>query len=287
MKKILCFSLLLLMTACSSAAIVPAPTMSPTATHTPVPTPTITPTSTPVPNGPCDSPILPLTPGNQWTYRVTTEGGESTYILKSLGIEQSGNILAMVEFTDQKNNVTVTEPVVCFDGAVENFPLFVLSMHFSNFLRDDFNTYHDTGIYAPDYQTLVKNNWSMNWDVEYLTKDYVNIKNPMGGSDLIVMQSSSIGLKFDTDGTREAVTVPSGTYPQALKVFHVFSFPITLTLPTGGIGGVLTVNTIQWYEPYVGLVRAEVSDATLKFGGQTLNVPIISTIELVEFKHEE
>lgn len=287
MKKILCFSLLLLMTACSSAAMVPAPTISPTATNTPVPAPTITPTATPVPNGPCDSPLLPLTPGNQWTYRVTTEGGESIYILKSLGIEQSGNILAMVEFTDQKNNVTVTEPVVCLDGAVENFPLFVLSMHFSNFLRDDFNTYHDTGIYAPDYQTLVKNNWSMNWDVEYLTEDYVNIRNPMGGSDLIVMQSSPIGMKFVTDGTREAVTVPSGTYPQALKVLHVFSFPVTLTLPTGGIGGVLTVNTTQWYEPYVGLVRAEVSDALLKFGGQTLNVPIISTIELVEFKHGE
>jgi len=287
MKKILCFSLLLLMTACTSASIVPAPTVSPTATNTPVPTPTITPTASPVPNGPCDSPLLPLTPGNQWTYRVTTEGGESTYILKSLGIEQGGNILATVEVTDQKNNITVTEPVVCFDGAIENFPLFVLSMHFSNFLRDNFNTYHDTGIYAQNYQTLVENNWSMKWDVEYLTEDYVNIRNPMGGSDLVVMQSSPISLKFDTDGTREAVTVPSGSHPQALKVFHVFSFPTTLTLPTGGIGSVLTVNTTQWYEPYVGLVRAEISDATLKFSGQTINVPIISVIELVEFKHGE
>ena len=287
MKKILCFSLLLLMTACTSTGIVPAPTISPTATSTPVPTPTITPTATSVPNGPCDSPLLPLTPGNQWTYRVTTEGGESTYILKSLGIEQGGNIIAMVEFTDQKNNITVTEPVVCLDGAIENFPLFVLSMHFSNFLRNDFNTYHDTGIYAQDYQTLVKNNWSMKWDVEYLTEDYVNIKNPMSGSDLIVMQSSLISLEFDTDGTREAVTVPSGSYPQALKVLHVFSFPTTLTLPTGGIGGMLTVHTTQWYEPFVGLIHAEVDNTTLTFSGQTLNVPMLSTIDLVEFKQGE
>jgi len=283
MKKILSFFLLLVLAACGPVVTV-SPTAEPTSTPPPTPTATITPTPTPVPSGPCDSPLLPLATGNEWTYRVTTESGETLYTLKALNRDDGRNIIIMVEFTDQKNGTTVLEPVVCMDGAIENFPLFVMSMHFSNYLVNDFNTYHDTGIYAPGYQTLVENNWSMAWGLKYLTEDYVNIKNPMGGSDLVVMQSSFIDLSFETDGTREAVTVPAGNYPQALKVLHTFSFPATLTLPTGGTGGVLILNTTQWYEPYVGLVRAQVDRASLAFNQQEVTIPVVNTIELVEFK---
>jgi hypothetical protein len=282
MKKIPLFFLLLILTACSPAVVVP-PTVTATNTYTPVPTPTITPTATPVPNGPCDSPLLPLSAGNQWTYRVTTENGEAIYTLKSLGIKESGNIIATVEFTDQKNNVTVTEPVVCLDGAVENFPLFVISMYFSDYLEKDFNTYHDTGIYAPSYQTLLENDWSMNWEVKYLTEDSAQIKNPMGGQSLIVMESSFINLSFEMDGTREAVTVPGGSYPQALKVMNNYSFPATLFLPTGATGSTLNLYTTQWVEPYVGLVRAQVDRTTIFFSAQEMELPIVSTIELIEF----
>jgi hypothetical protein len=283
MKKILCLFLLLILTACSPAAVAPPTVTAVIATNTLIPPPTITPTATPVPNGPCDSPLLPLTTGNQWTYRVTTEGGEALYTLEALNRQDGNNIVVIVEFIDQKNNVTVNEPVVCVDGAIENFPLFVMSMHFSNYLSEDFNTYHDTGIYTQSYQTLVENNWSMKWGAEYLTEDYFNLKNPMGGSDLVVMQSSVIHLTFETDGTRETVAVPAGSFPQTLKILHSFSFPATLTLPTGGIGSVIKLDTTQWYEPYVGLIRAQVDTATLSFNQQILNLPMVSTIELVEF----
>ena len=283
MKKTLSLVLLLVLAACSPTISVP-PTVPPTSTLVPTPTATVTPTSTPVPNGPCDSPLLPLMTGSEWTYRVTTESGESLYTLKALNRDDGRNIIIMVEFTDQKNGTTVLEPVVCMDGAIENFPLFVMGMHFSNYLVNDFNTYHDTGIYAPSYQTLVENNWSMDWTLKYLTEDYVNIKNPMSGSDLVVMQSSVIDLLFETDGMREAVTVPAGSYPQALKAQHSFSIPVTLTLSTGGTGGVLTMDTTQWYEPYVGLVRAQVDKASLSFNQQEVTVPVVNTIELVEYK---
>lgn len=283
MKKTLSLVLLLVLAACSTANSVP-PTVPPTSTLVPTPTATVTPTSTPVPNGPCDSPLLPLMTGSEWTYRATTEKGESLYTLKALNRDDGRNVIILVEFTDQNNGTTVLEPVVCLDGAIENFPLFVMDMHFADYLVKDFNTYHDTGIYTPSYQTLVENNWSMVWPLKYLTEDYVNIKNPMGGSDLVVLQSSFIDLSFETDGMREAVTVPAGSYPQALKVLHSFSFPVTLTLPTGGTGGVLTLDTTQWYEPYVGLVRAQVDKASLSFNQQEVTVPVVSTIELVEFK---
>jgi hypothetical protein len=283
MKKTLLF-LLLILTACAQAVTTPLPTAVPTSTPLPTATATITPTATPVPNGPCDSPLLPLTTGNEWTYRVTTESGESLYTLKALNRDDGGNVVINVEFTNQKTGAKVVEPVVCMDGAIENFPLFLLDMHFSNYLVDDFNTYHDTGIYAPSYPFLMEKNWSTTWEAKYLTEDYVNIKNPMGGSDLVVMQSSSIELSFKADGTRETVAVPAGNYLQALKVKNSTSFPVTLTLPTGGTGGVLTLETTQWYEPYVGLVRAQVDKASLALNQQDLTIPVLNLIELVEFK---
>lgn len=284
MKKNLSFLLLLVLTGCSAATAVP-PTVTPTPTA--APTATITPTATPVPSGPCDNPLLPLATGNEWTYRVTTGSGESLYTLKTLDRNDGRNIVIMVEFTDQKDSVTVVEPVVCMDGAIENFPLFVVSMHFADYLEKDFNTYHDTGVYSPGYPTLVENDWHMSWDVEYLTEDAAEMKSPMDGQALFVMQSSFIRLSFEMDGTREAVTVPAGDFPQAVKSLHSFSFPVTLTLPTGATGSILTVNTTQWYEPYVGLVRAQVDSASMLLYGQDVPVPMVSVIELVEFRKGE
>ncbi len=91
------------------------PTAVPTRTPLPTSTTTITPTATPVPSGPCDSPLLPLKTGNEWTYRVTTESGEALYILKALNRDDSGNIVVNVEFTNQKTGAVVLEPVVCYE----------------------------------------------------------------------------------------------------------------------------------------------------------------------------
>ena len=286
MKKNLSLLLLLVLTACSTAVPV-TPTVTSTSTFTVVPTqtllPTATLTNTPVPSGACESPFLPLSTGNEWTYRVTTESGESTYTLKTLERDDGRNTVIKVEFTDQKNNVTVVEPVVCIDSAIENFPLFVVNMYFSGYLEKDFNTYHDSGTYAPNYHTLDSNHWSMNWDLHYLTEDTAQIKNPTDGQSLFVLQSSFIDMSFALDGTREAVTVPAGDFPHALKVGYSFTFPVTLALQDGMTGGTLTVNTTQWVEPYVGLVRAQVDSTSLRFYGQDVPMQLTSVIELVGF----
>lgn len=255
------FLLLLVLCACSAVTTAPPPTITSTAippTHTSIPTATFTPTATPVPDGPCRSPFLPLKTGNEWTYRSTTGSGEASYDLKTLERDDARNTVIKVEFSDQKNNVKVIEPVVCMDGAIENFPLFVMSMHFAEFLEKDFNTYHDTGVYSPSRQTFLENNWTMNWNLQYLTEDVVQMKNPSMGQRL-VMQSSFINLSFEIDGTHQAITTPAGDFPQALRILHRFSFPITLYLPTGSTGSVLTVSTTQWYEPYIGLIRSQVN----------------------------
>ena len=288
MKKVLWLVIICLLAACSPAAT-PVPTLPPTqaATTTPVPSPTATlapsptPTqaSTPVPSGPCDNPLVPLRVGNQWTYRATTESGESLYTLKALERQDGANIIVLVEFSDQKNSASVQEQVVCLDGAIENFPLFVMDMLFGDLMGKHVNTYHESGVYAPAHSTFAEKDWVLDWQAEYLTEENLKIENPTQGPDLFMLPNTPIVLSFQTDATYEAVSTPAGEFPGALKVSQSFTLPTTI----GANGATLTLDTTQWYQPYVGLVRAQVDSASLDVFGQPVSVPLESSLELVEF----
>jgi len=283
MKNISIITLVFFLIACGS---VPAsqPTTPPTSlpTSTPLP-PTPTATPTPLPTGPCDNPLVPLAMGNRWVYRAITPDGEALYNLESVEIRNEANTISIFDFTDQKHNQTVQEPVVCQNGAIENFPLFVTTMLLSDYVDTAFNTYHDTGVYAPSHQTLNENNWQMDWNTNYLTEEKAHLKNPMGGSDLIVLESSAMKLTFHTNGEKESVTTPAGDFPQAIKVLRSFSMSVTITLPTGGTNGILTLEATELYEPYIGLVRSQITSASLETQGTTIPVEIESVLELLEF----
>jgi hypothetical protein len=264
----------------------PTTTLTPTNTPTPTKTATLTNTptltATPVPNGPCDNPLLPLGTGNQWTYRVTTTSGESRFSLTSLGRQDGANIVALVEYSDQKNNLTIRDSVICQDGAIVNYPLFVLNMLFSDYLDKYIDTYHESVDYAPNYQSLIQNNWALNWQAGYLTENEVYLRDPSGGIDLYIPINTHIELSFYLNGSWESVTAPVGNFPQTLKITQDFSLPVTITSPGSGTGtgDSLKISTTQWYEPYIGLVRAQITSAFLH---GVLNLPIESTLELVEF----
>jgi hypothetical protein len=289
MKKSLLLLLSFALTACSSAGVPflrQTPTPTPTATAMPTNTPTLAPTltATPPPNGPCDNPLVPLATGNQWTYRVTTGSGESLYQLAAVERQDAANIVVLVEYTDQKNNILVHEPVICQDGAIEGYPLFVLNMFFSGYLDKYFSTIRESGVYAPDHQSLAQNNWKLEWQAVYLTEDPIYLKNPLGGEDLFILESTEVGLSFQMDGSRESITMPIDNFPQALRISQSFSLPMTVPMAgSGGTSGKLTLQTTQWYEPYVGLLRARIDSASLDMGGMEYGVPIESTIELAEF----
>jgi hypothetical protein len=266
----------------------PTYTSTPTSTLTPTPTqtitPTVTPSATPVPNGPCDNPLLPLGNENQWTYQITSSSGVSRFSLKSLGIQQGANIVAQVEYSDQKNNFSVTKPVICESGAIVNYPLFTLNMLFSDFLDKYISAYHESGDYAPNYQPLILGNLALNWKSDYLTENETSFKIPSGEGGMYMPVNTLIELNFSLSGERESVSVPAGTFPQALKMTMDISLPVTFT-PAGGGSGVgdsLHISTTQWYEPYIGLVRAQITSASLHDGFFVL--PVDSKLELIEFK---
>ena len=296
-SSIAIMALLLINTACSPGqlfgpTLTPTPTITPTPTYTPTPTETLTPTDTPtntptltptpVPGGPCDNPLVPLGTHGQWQYRVTTFNGETRFSLASLGIQTGANIVALVEYSDQKNNLTINDSVICQEGAIVNYPLYVLNMLFSGYLDKYIDTYHESVDYAPNYQTLALNKWAMNWKSDYETEGEAYLKNPSGDTDLYIAFPTHIELSVILDGSWESVTTPAGDFPRALKVTQDYYLPVTLVTAgsRGGTGDSLRITTTQWYEPYIGLVRAEITSAQLH---GTLPLPITSTLELVEF----
>ena len=71
--------------------------------------------------------------------------------------------------------------------------------------------------------------------------------------------------------SRESVTAPAGTYPNACK----FTINTTTTYP---IGSTSNTRTIAWVAPGVGLVRGEISDTTTVMGFSiTSNTTMVAT----------
>jgi hypothetical protein len=295
-----CMVLLLSLNACSSPAqtVIPTFTTAPTTTPIPSSTPTLedtpttvsTPTATALPDGPCDNLLVPLGKGNQWAYRAPGAAGETLFSLSTPGIQPGPNTFAQVSYSDQRNNLTVTKPVTCKDGAIVDYPLFVLNMLFSDYLDKYISANQKSGVYAPDYRTLTRNNWILDWEAVYLTENDIVFKNPTGDAGLEMPANTLINIKSSMPGVREPVSVPAGNFPQALAITQDISFPVIFRGSDGGsgLGDSMYITMTQWYVPNIGLVRAEITSVTIRVT-QSLphffyDLPIEGMLELVEFK---
>jgi hypothetical protein len=157
-------------------------------------------------------------------------------------------------------------------------------MLLSDYLDGVLNTYHDSGTYVPAYSVFAQNNWMYAWQSKYLIEEPVGIINPAGGSALSLLRSSPIDVSFQTEGKYESVTVPAGTFPQALVVGNDYTMQVTVMIGGMNTSGELVIHTTQWYVPYVGLVRAQVDSASVAIiAGQENSMPINSVLELAGF----
>jgi hypothetical protein len=291
MNKIPLLILALLLSSCGGTNLLPVPptaspnpTLPPTATPipgtpTPVPTETLIPVA--VPGGPCDNPLLPLATGNSWVYRVTSGSSTSEYSLKVLGRQDTGNVVTVVEYTDRRRNFTKQDPIICQEGAIENFPLLFLNMLISDALTKYLDTYHysESADYVPDFLALTASNWVMEWQPEYLIEDQSEVINPLGSPHLYILTTTPVDLVSNLDGSRMDVSTPAGDFQQAFKVSVQYSFYVTIQPAMGSNSGMIVIKTTGWHKPYVGLVSAQVDSATVS----DIPIPILSSLELVEF----
>ncbi len=262
----------------------PTQTPVPSITFTPIP-PTPTPTATSVPTGPCDNPLMSLDIGNQWKYRSTSQLGSSEQILRVTEWNEEVGINAVIEMEDLETGTIDNDWVTCLEGGgIEDFPLFFVSMQLGGYMDGVLNTYYDSGIYAPAYSEFTGNNWRLDWEAEYVTEESVGFVGVVSNINMWINTNSPIDLTFETQGEYESVTVPAGTFSQALKVTFTFRMATTLVYPTLATSAPMTVTTTQWYAPFIGLVRSQVDSAGFEImPGQESAAPVESVVELIEF----
>lgn len=272
---------LLLLSACQPpAASIVAPTSThiiPSGTPSEIP-PSPTPTQTPIPilEGICANILYPLVPGREWIYQTNGSEGHSTMSLQITGTQQD---LASIHVVDQQTGVTSDDTVRCADGAVINFPMLFMSLLLSDYIDGVVNTYQVSGITAPSLATLEQNNWYFEWEVEKLVEQPVKVEIPGLGSGHI-LPSNIIKFNSETTGTSESVTVPAGTFPQALLVTVEMRSPVTI----GNSGVTLNVKYREWYEPNIGLLKIQINSADLDYSGTPMPIPFIRKLELVSYQ---
>ena len=251
------------------------PTSTPTELP-PSPTPTLTPI--PIPEGICANILYPLLPGSEWVYRTSSLSGQSSMTFQVTGTQ---NDLASIHVVDEQAGIATDDTVHCADGAVINLPLVYISLMLSDFVDGVIKTYQEAGITAPSLQTFEENNWQYTWEVEKLVEQPVKVEMPGLGSG-IILRSNIIKFKSETAGTRESVTVPAGTFPQAILVSVEMRAPVTI----GNSGVIFIVKYREWYEPYVGLLKIQIDSAALDYSGMPVAVPLDKTLELLEYRQE-
>lgn len=272
---------LFLISACQSPATstVPPTTthFSPTGTPSEVP-PSPIPSHTPIPilEGICANILYPLIPGREWTYQTIGSEGLSTMLIQITGIQQD---LARIQIVDQQAEVTIDDSVRCEDGAVINFPMLFMSLMLTDYIDGVVNTYQASGITAPSRATLEQSNWQFGWEVEKLVEQPVKVEIPGLGSGHI-LRSNIIKFKSETTGVYESVTVPAGTFPQALLVTVEMRSPVTI----GNTGVTLIVKYREWFEPNVGLLKIQTDSADLDYSGTPIPIPLNKKIELVSYQ---
>lgn len=261
---------------------VPA-TSTATLTSTATQTETATITTTPVPSGPCDNPLVPLVPGSSYEYQVTTSTGLALFTLNIGEREDIGNINIKVHLIDHKHAWDIKELVICDEGEIPNFPLYIMSMLLVDQFKTILNTYHyhETAPYVPAYPILAENDWIYTWEPGYVLEEGAYLVNPMGGADLALLAMSPVDLVFSTQGTFVSIDEPAGVYPNALQVEVEYHMHATIMEGSAGSGASLVIRSTQWYVPFLGLVRAQVDAAELDYYGQVFAADISSQLDLI------
>jgi hypothetical protein len=228
---------------------------------------------------------MSLNVGNQWKYHSSSQLGSSDMNLRVMEWNEQYGINAVIEMEEVGTGAISSDWVTCLEGgAIEDFPLVFVSMQLGDYKDGVLDTYYDSGIYAPSYSEFATSNWLLGWQAEYLTEEAMCLTKVLGDVSACISRSAPIHLSFETEGVYESVTVPAGTFPQAMKVSFSFSMATTLTFPTLATSAPLTVRTTQWYAPFIGLVRSRVDSAYVELmPGQQSAAPIDSVVELVEY----
>ncbi len=189
---------------------------------------------------------------------------------------------AKLNAVDLGTGTTTQTTANCQDGAITDFPLMTLGSLFGNYLAGDIQLTYVSGIFSPSKTDLDAAGWQMEWQGEYLASGRVTL-SAEGEQTTVTLNKSPVRLSWKNDG-QETITVPAGTYENAYRVKRTSEVEASLNLEGLTGSGTLTVETIHWFAPYVGLLKSEVESARVSVMGISFPIEAAgSSLELVEY----
>jgi len=291
MKRLLTPAVVLLVVtlACSTQKSQPPteqPVLAQPTAASPFAGPSPAPTETPLPSGPCVNPLYPLVEGTQWIYQVSgKEGTEPSKI--GLTVERVEGNKALINALDMATGVITQTVAECDGTAIQNYPSMTLSMILSGYLDGEVDTEYVSGVFSPPYEDFIANNWALTWDGDYITQGDIQVQDEEDQMTIIIKDSPvHLNWKTSENGAPvyETVTVPAGTFENALKVVRDMEIGVSLVLPLGNFQGTMMVKTAHWFLPYTGLLKVEIESGDLTYMGMTFPVSLSGEIEMVEFR---
>lgn len=289
----------------TASPLSPSATPSPTYTLTPIPpteTPTFTETPTPIPPTPTNSPeptiiptecnniFYPMFPGNEWTYEYKSANDTSQV---SFSVDEVNDSSATLSSLTLKSGLVTQSEILCDNGAILNIPYSILGYIFGG-IEGDVELEYVSGEFAPAESTLINANWDYFWETEFLANGNLQFENG-GNAYTAILEDSPIVMNWRTPRNEttlhESIEVQAGIFPQAIRIERRLSMEIMLTITNNGgvqtLPTTLTFITTMWYEPYVGLVKQQVDQASASVFGVEFPIQGSATAELVKFSQKE
>ncbi len=247
---------------------------------------------------PCYNIFYPLSPGNQWVYKINsaenvetaTPDPNDTYDQIGITVTTIDGNQAKLDALDLSSGVITQTVVECDNGAIKNFPLLTLSLIFGDQANGAAQIDYQNGVFMPSETELMDKNWVHSWSGDYVLKGNFTAQDD---EDQIVftISDSPMNLKWESKGIRESVEVPAGIFPDAVRVDRETEMNISIQLNSGTdamkFDGVLTFENTLWYQPNVGLLKEEVHSANISYRGMTFPVVVTGDLELQEFRPKE
>ncbi len=234
-------------------------------------------------DGVCNNILYPLIQGQQMVYKSTGPEGETQMGMTVSKVE--GNF-ATIDMLNISTGIVTQSTAECEAGAIKNFPAVTMGTVLGDMLNGGLTVDYVSGYIAPTEENFVSNDWNLAWTSEYVVNGEITMEEE-GETMTITIDNSPMLMNWQTLSTGESVTVPAGTYTNAIKVTRDMTMDVKLDMGVMQLDSVLTLKSTHWFEPYIGMVKMEVEEVSVQMQGMTFPVTISETMELIEFRSAE
>ena len=234
-------------------------------------------------DNPCKNVLYPLIPDSQLIYKNRTAEGETQIGLTVSKVEDSQDTIDML---DMSTGIITQSTIGCEAGAIKSYPLVKLDTLFGDIAEGEMNMDYVSGVIAPSEDTLIANNWAMNWQSEYVMNGEMTFTD-QGESMTINIDNSPVTMDWRVDSTGQSLSVPAGTFNNVVVVKREMAMQVSINMGGFPLKSDLTLESTHWFEPHIGMLKMTVDAVTAEFQGMTFPVPTDQVMELTEIRPAE